>query len=140
MRMSLQNVKSAAAGIATGALLLPFSALAQTPTNPDDPAGDIQGNLNSVGGKAYGSVAGQTNLPELVGTYINAFLAILGVFFVIYIIIAGFKLFTSSDPKALGEVQNTIKNAVIGLIIIFAAYAISNFVINAVLNSAGANV
>jgi hypothetical protein len=134
MRTSLAKLKSAACGLAISAsLLVPGIAFAQQ--------GTIQGNLDAVAGEAYQiSPDEQRSLPVLVGTYINAFLAILGIFFVIYIIIAGFKLFTSSDPKALADVQNTIKNAVIGLIIIFAAYAISNFVIQAVLNSTGAGV
>ncbi len=122
MSSTLRTLKNSALAAASMVSLMPTMVLAQN---------NIKDQLEQTGNAAYG-VDGTTELPVLIGTYINAFLGLLGIFFVIYIIIVGFKLFTSSEPKAISEATGQIKNLVIGLIIIFAAYAISNFVIDAV--------
>ena len=118
----MRTLKNSALAAVSMVTLMPTMVLAQN---------NIKDQLEQTGNAAYG-VDGTTELPVLIGTYINAFLGLLGIFFVIYIIIVGFKLFTSSESKAISEATGQIKNLVIGLIIIFAAYAISNFVIDAV--------
>lgn len=111
-------------------LLSPSIAGAQTGSG-----GDILGNLGQV--QTSSGLSSQA-LPTLVGRYINALLGILGVFFVVLIIYAGFTYLNArGDAKKTTEAIDMIKNAVIGLIIIFAAYAISNFVISAVLTASG---
>lgn len=65
----------------------------------------------------------------VISQVITAFLGLLGIIFLIIIIVAGYKYFTAGDnaengKKALGSIYN----AVIGLIIIVAAYAITVFV------------
>ncbi|KKP91560.1 MAG: hypothetical protein UR94_C0015G0010 [Parcubacteria group bacterium GW2011_GWA2_36_10] len=72
------------------------------------------------------------SVPEAARILINAALSLLGVIFIIMIILAGFKWMTASgDPKKVEEARDNIKNAVIGLAVVLAAYAITYFVFQA---------
>ncbi len=74
-------------------------------------------------------------LPEIVGNIINIVLSFLGVLLLVYLIYAGFLWMTSGgDSKKADSAQQYIKNAVIGLVIILASFAISNFVITNLAN------
>jgi uncharacterized membrane protein YwzB len=69
------------------------------------------------------------NLPALVGSLINVLLSVLGIVFVILMVYAGFLYMTASgEEDKVKKAKKLISQAVIGLIIIVAAYAISNFV------------
>lgn len=82
--------------------------------------------------KTAGNIAwGSTNvtLPEMAGNVINAALSILGIVFLGYALYAGFKWMTAQgDEKAVTAAKDTIKNSVIGIIIIVGAFALTNFV------------
>jgi hypothetical protein len=68
-------------------------------------------------------------LAEIVATGISAFLSILAVVFVILIILAGYNWMTArGDEQKVTKAKDTIQRAIIGLIIIIAAYAITRFV------------
>ena len=72
------------------------------------------------------------SIPQAARILINAALSLLGVIFIIMIILAGFKWMTASgDPKKVEEARDNIKNAVIGLAVVLAAYAITYFVFQA---------
>lgn len=73
-----------------------------------------------------------TNLTSLISAAISTILAILGVVLVLYIIYAGWLWMTSggTDEK-VKKAKEMIKNAVVGLLLIMAAYAIASFVISA---------
>lgn len=108
-----------------------FAAWLLAPGLVNAQAVDLTTNLTKV--QTAAGLSAQDDLPSLIGSYIRAFLGILGVFFVILIIYAGF-LYLNSQGEAEKTKQAValIKNAVIGLVIIFAAYAISSFVITAI--------
>jgi len=73
----------------------------------------------------------ETDLPTMIGNIIGIVLGLLGVVLVVIIVYAGFLWMTSGgDNKQAEKAQTWIKNAVIGLFIIIAAYAITNFVID----------
>ena len=75
--------------------------------------------------------AGEDALIEIIGTGIKVILSILGVVLVLMIIYAGWTWMTAQDEKAkIQKAKDMLKNAVIGLLIIFAAYAIATFVIS----------
>ncbi len=74
---------------------------------------------------------GGTSLATIIGKAVNAILGFLGVLLILYIIWAGWTWMSAGgDDKKVATAQTRIKNAVIGMIIIFAAYAITNFVIS----------
>ncbi|MFA5131660.1 MAG: pilin [Patescibacteria group bacterium] len=72
---------------------------------------------------------GQTSLGSLISTIIQAALGLLGAIFVVLMIAAGFQWMTAGGNEAqVKKAQDTIKTAIIGLVIVVAAYAITYFV------------
>lgn len=107
-------------------LLLPSLSLAQT-----------DGGLNAAAPSQLRRIG---SVPDMANILINAALSLLGVIFIILIILAGFKWMTAQgDSKKVDEAKDNIKNAVTGLIVVLAAYAITTFVFNVLLNEAPAN-
>ncbi len=70
--------------------------------------------------------------PQLaVGKIINLFLSLLGVLFLALIIYGGFLwMMSRGNEQEIEEAKNIIINAIIGLIIVLAAYAVTAFVGN----------
>lgn len=76
------------------------------------------------------------DLPTTLGTLISVFLGLLGIVFLLLTLYAGWLWMTSQgDEKATGKARSILTTAVVGLVILLSAYAISNFVITQ-LNSA----
>jgi hypothetical protein len=91
--------------------------------------GNIEGELGMNGDKDPRVLAAQV---------ITILLGFLGIVAVILIITAGFKWMTAGGDKAqIDEAKNLMKNAVIGLIIIMSAWALSNFIINSAMQVTG---
>jgi len=81
-------------------------------------------------GSAFGSNPDK-DIREIVVNYIKMFLGFLGMIFVILILVAGYKyMMANGDSKVTEEALTQIKNAIIGLVIILAAYGIAVFVGN----------
>ena len=114
------------------ALLAPFAAGAATGSG-------LQGSqttLNSIGGAGGLGAGGVSALPTLVGQLINALLGVLGIIFVVLLVYAGFLWMTAQgDAKKVDEAKKMITQAVVGLVIIVAAYAIASFVIGTLVNA-----
>lgn len=94
-----------------------------------------QGFLENVGkgvetaAKPSGLTTGP-ELPVLVGNLIGAALGFVGVVLLVMLIYAGFLWMTAGgNMETVKKAQQQIKNAIIGLIIIAASYAITNFVL-----------
>lgn len=69
---------------------------------------------------------------ELAGTIINTFLSILGIVFLVLAIYGGFIWMKArGNEKEVERAKNILTDSIIGIIIVFAAYAISIFVIQA---------
>lgn len=108
------------AAVSFVSLLTPLIASAQC-SSPNDPLGL--------------SCAGETGLtatdPRLVvGRIINVALGLLGTIAVALIIFAGFRWMTAGgNEDGVKQAQQILFAAVIGLVIILSAYAISNFVL-----------
>lgn len=78
---------------------------------------------------------GQTDLGKIIGALIQSVIGFLGAVLLVYLLYAGFLWMTAGgDEKKVSQAKDIIKNAVIGLVIIAAAYAISNFVIQSLGN------
>lgn len=74
----------------------------------------------------------------LLGNIIGAVLGLLGVVFIVLVIYAGFLYMTAGgEADKIKQAKSIVINAVIGLVLIFAAYAISGFVFTAIGRSTG---
>lgn len=120
------QIKRLVSSVAVGALaFLPLIASAQT-----NPFATAETRVNQTQGSA-GLGSGQTaELPVIIGRVINVILGFLGIILLFYVLLAGFKWMTAGgNSKQTDEARDMIKNAVIGMVIIVAGFAISNFVI-----------
>lgn len=88
----------------------------------------IGAGLNAAAGPAYGNTP--TDLTVIIGGVINAALSLLGVVLLVYLLYGGFLWMTAGgDEGKVKKARDLIKNAVIGLIIIVAAYSIASYVL-----------
>lgn len=107
-------------------LLLPSATYAQLSKSKEQ-LGTIKQNIGA-------DVEG--DLPKLIGQFIRVFLGVLGIIFVIYVVYAGYIYMTAGgDDTKVQKSKKMIGTAVIGIILIVAAYAISEFVINAIISA-----
>lgn len=90
---------------------------------------------------AAGYSNSETDLVKVIGDAIQLILAFLGVILILYIIWAGWMWMSAggADDK-VKKAQTMIKNAIIGMIVIFAAYAITSFVIENLTSVTGADI
>jgi len=71
-----------------------------------------------------------TDLPVIIGRIINIFLGFLGIIFLVLMLYAGYMWMTAAgDPEKVKKAQLTIRNAIIGLVIIASAWAITSFIL-----------
>lgn len=92
------------------------------------PAQQIQQQSN-----AFNSTAGfgAGDLSTIISLIIRAVLSFLALIFVILIIMSGFKWMTAAGNETqVKSAQDTLKMAIIGLIIVLAAYSITYFIFN----------
>lgn len=109
-------------------LALPATSLAQGILEPGATA-PISSQVEAFRGNA-GYAPGKS-LGYFMAIVIQAFLGLLGIIFVILIIYAGYNWMTAAgEEQKVEKAQNTIRRAIIGLIIIVGAYAITYFVFN----------
>lgn len=81
-----------------------------------------QAGLNS-------GVAGGTTVESVVGNIVSIALSMIGIIFFLLIVYAGFTwMIARGNTEAVDKSKSIIEGAVIGLIIVMAAYAITNFV------------
>ncbi len=103
--------------------VLGHHALAADPTFGLKPAADAA-QLSTNG-----------TLVGTIGSLIKTALSLVGILFLILMIYAGFIYMTArGDEKKVGEAKSMIIGAVIGIVIIAAAYAVTSFVITTVTN------
>ena len=97
------------------------------------------GNLDLV--KENSGLPGSSGgnfLPEAIGRIIGFFLSFLGILAVILFLYAGFLWMTAGgDSGKVDKAKSYMKNAVIGIVIILAAYIITDFVIREIGNAIG---
>jgi uncharacterized iron-regulated membrane protein len=94
-----------------------------------DPFGNT--GLKDVGKEVYGSQADAEkagNLTTLIGSLVKSAIGLLGIVFLILIVYAGYLWMTArGDEKVVTKAKDTLQRAIIGLIIVVAAYAITTF-------------
>ncbi len=113
-----------------GILALSFvliSQVAQAGLLEVNTVGEITNNTGAVQVGA-GYSAGAT-LGSVVAVIIKGFLGVLGIIFVILMIVAGFNWMTAAgEEEKINKAKDTLRAAIIGLIIVVSAYAITYFV------------
>jgi hypothetical protein len=83
----------------------------------------------ATGGLLPRTLGGAKNVPELVGVVISLVLGFLGIVFFLLVFYAGLIWMTArGDEGKIEDSKKTIEAAVIGLVIIMAAYALTQFV------------
>jgi hypothetical protein len=94
-------------------------------------------NLNAFNTNAQLSGTGTSqDLVLWIGSLVSILIGFLGVLLVLYIIWAGFLWMTDGgEGKKVEKAKKMIQQAIIGIIIIFAAYAITAFVMDNLTNN-----
>lgn len=71
-------------------------------------------------------LAGNGNLSSIISVLIQTALGVLGVIFLVLTIMAGFKwMMSAGNEEEIKKAQGSLKNSIIGLVIVLAAYAIT---------------
>jgi len=100
---------------------------------PSGSSGNALRKLKTVGGGAYG--VAESTIPkqpvEIVGGIIKIGLNIVGLIFLALMIYGGFLWMTARGEEAkVTKSKELLEAAIIGLVIVFAAYGITYFVVN----------
>lgn len=117
-------------------LLIPGLVLVQ-PALAQDTDVSLDTRLERVGNEAFQGQSGD-ELPEVAGNIIKAFLSIFGVLFLALMVYGGYTwLNARGNDQQVEKAKDIITQAVIGLVIVLAAYSITYFVVNALVKSTG---
>lgn len=119
---------------AIAGLLMVLPLAAQAASGIDE----LQGNLGTLG-KNTGLGNETSDLKGTVANIINIVLGFLGIIAVIMVLMGGFKwMMAGGNEDEVKQARERIKNAVIGLVIVFASYIITNFAVNQLSDATGA--
>ncbi len=87
----------------------------------------LQDYSNDV--RVAGGLSGTATVGSVIASIIKTGLGLLAIIFLVLTIFAGFQWMTASGNESqISKAQDTIKAALIGLIVVLAAYAITYFV------------
>lgn len=123
--MTRQQIFKQAAAVGTAiALMAPLAVSAQITTE-----------LSSTAGAFGLSTSSATNIQDIIISVVKFILSFLGLLAIIIIIYGGFLWMTSrGNDDQVSQAKSTITAGLIGLVIIIAAYVITNVVIDIVQN------
>ncbi len=117
---------------ATGAAIALFPYQVMAVENPYDTG---LKSINTISGKATGKETSTGALQNMIGQIINVALGFLGIIFLVLMLYAGFLWMTAQgDEGKVKKAREMITQAIIGIVIITAAFAISNFVLTSLVN------
>ena len=150
MQRSQKIISKIAAIISAGmvVLVLPFAVYADTQmkvqSNNNDLAVPQKQKSTPSAGSAFSAALDATagragvkssrTFPQIVGGYIKAAVGLLGIILVVLIIYAGFLWMTAAgNEDKVKKAKGILSNAVVGLVLVFAAYAITDWVISAII-------
>jgi hypothetical protein len=129
--MTLTSKRSLLFGLALSMLLLGFTsfALAADDDTADSATATISQGLESAGEGTYSS---NLTLTTFIGNLIQALLTATGILFLVLTVWAGITYMTAAgDDTKIKNAKGRIVSALIGLIIIVGAYALTSYVIAA---------
>ena len=102
--------------------------------------GVVKADSNETGTITVPSISrlGTKDLPSTATSIINTALGLLGLIALVIVLMGGFKWMTSAgNEEKVGEAKKLLGAGVIGLVIIFAAYAIASFIMSTVQSGTG---
>lgn len=71
-------------------------------------------------------LSGNSNLATIISVIIQVILGFLGIVFLVLTILAGFKwMMSNGNEKEIDAAKSSLKNSIIGVVIVLAAYAIT---------------
>lgn len=83
----------------------------------------------------------ETDLPTIIANIISVLLSITGMILLALIVYGGFIWFKArGNEKEVERAKNIMTDAIVGLVIIMIAYALSKFVVCSVLKATGAAI
>lgn len=115
----------------TAILILPYFVFAENNVTTDPLE-----NIKIVGSNygPYSESTDETTFAMSLGTLVSVFLSLLGVFFISLMIYGGYHWMTARDKEErINKAKDTIKNAIIGLIITVSAWIIWGFIFDRLL-------
>jgi hypothetical protein len=121
-------------------LVFSFSAQAALLKNNDKMIDQAQYTASEAG---FADLSDGQNTPlgVIIASVIRTALLLLSIIFIVLIIISGYQWMTAGgNEKTVTEAQARLKNAVIGLIVVLAAYAIATFVLSRIGTATGVNL
>lgn len=105
--------------------LLALAVASTVHAAPGDPFG-----LNTAAGD---TIPKTTDIAALIGKILQTLLSLVGTLFLLLMLYAGFTYMTArGDAKKIEEAKKMITGAILGIVIIASAYAITSFVLTAV--------
>jgi len=89
-----------------------------------------------AGSEGMGYKTEDISIEKIVGQTIQVLLGLLGIIFLVLTIYGGFKwMMAGGDSAEIEKAKNILVNGVIGLVIVLSAYAISSYVMSALLDN-----
>ncbi len=94
---------------------------------------DAPNLLKKAGKEAFGKEVDPASLPEKIGKIIAIFLLVVGGMFFVLLLYGGYKwMMARGNPEEAKKAKEILTDALIGLIIVLAAYAVSVWVVDLV--------
>ncbi len=113
------------------AVIFSFSPLISKAQKDAKDGGTENHGLNEAANKAFeNNIPFKDNgVPDIIGTVVGAALSFIGILFFVLIIYGGITWMTAAGNETqISKAKNLIISAIIGLIIVLAAYAITSFI------------
>jgi len=127
-----KNISKIIFSLTVAVLLLPSVTMAFAPLDPNS-INAINSYSIDVVNNNYNLATNENSVNVIVGQVIQVFLGLLATIFIILFVLAGYNWMTAAGSKdKVEKAQETIKVAIIGLLIILAAYIVTYFVFLAV--------
>lgn len=121
--------RSLAAGAAAYAFLAAKAVMAQNLGQ------DLLTQTGQQAGLQSGTAA--QSLPVIVGNLIRTFISLLGLIFLVLIVYGGWLWLTArGESERVEKAKDTITRALIGLVIVVSAYALTSFIVSRIVASA----
>ncbi len=120
--------------------LFPFFVEAQTGSTSTLPSSGLSETMNSQV-QLFQLTSGFSNassIEDIIATIIGLILSLLAIIFIILMIVSGYQWMTAGgNEEQVKKAQSRIKNAIIGLVVVILAYAITAFVFRYLPGGAG---
>ncbi|MFA4942203.1 MAG: hypothetical protein WC564_01020 [Patescibacteria group bacterium] len=130
----MKNIFYKLTGLLVFTYLLIIPLLSVDAANLGDAFSSGQNRLNNTASQAQFDVSAGLTPEQIISTAITALLSLLGIIFVGLLVYGGFVwMLAGGDEQKVTKATDIIKESLIGLVIVLGAYALSYFIIGALL-------